>query len=65
VKINFKKTDTAIQTPASSHNLTEDERILALVRFIARRAAENDYQELLDVLKSNPDYDILDATKEE
>ena len=45
--------------------LSKDERVLALVRFIARRAAEKDYKELLDVLKNKPEYDIVSLESED
>ncbi len=36
-----------------SHNpRTEDERIIALVRFLARRAAEEDYRKFVDAPQS-------------
>ncbi len=38
--------------------------IRALVRFLARRAAENDYAELLEVLKNNPEYDIISSSED-
>ncbi|MEM7172432.1 MAG: hypothetical protein AAF530_19850 [Pseudomonadota bacterium] len=38
------------------NHFSEDKRIIALVRFLARRAAEKDYKELLEVLKSDPKY---------
>ena len=44
--------------------LAEDKRVLALVRFLARRAAEKDYKELLEVLKANPQYGSMVAEEE-
>ena len=49
----------------SKESLHEDKRILALVRFLARRAAEKDYKELLEVLKSKPEYGIVSEQETE
>lgn len=51
---------TKIPDTLSQEIISEDQRIHALVRFIARRAAEKDYYELLAALKNNPDYDLDD-----
>lgn len=63
---NAESLDPVKKETHSDHNgqptLSEDQRIRALVRFVARRAAENDYNELLDALKSNPEYG-LDSTQ--
>lgn len=45
--------------------LSKDERMKALVRFLARRAAENDYKELLNVLNCKLENDIIPPEREE
>ncbi len=64
-----KEKETDLKTLAKSVENVDAEMeyhpsIKALVRFLARRAAENDYNELLEVLKSNPDYGMITSDKE-
>ena len=65
-----RKGKKRVTTKAPSKNqienaLSKDERMRALVRFLARRAAENDYKELLNVLNSKPEHGIIPPEREE
>lgn len=52
----IKNRDHGLKTHIeSSHNQKEHEHMVALVKFLARRAAEEDFKQYLDALENHPD----------
>ena len=51
--------DTLGTIPKEDLKIEDHKAIRALVRFLARKAAEKDYKELIEVLKSKKEYSTI------